>query len=582
MSDQQQKNVNLFHDPNVPSLAEALRKLEAMPDEGPSRKARARAAVATISRLLHKPAAEIPAQATYLKGRFMALKRFPTGLAPKSLANCKTEIRFLVRVVCGRGGRSHFRPLSPAWLLYRDAIASKPIHWKLSSFMAFCSAIGTAPHEVSDADIEKFRVALSESNEVDKPDRRVRLTIGTWNRVAATLPDWRLATLVMPAPRVNRWTIEPGQFAASFREDVDLWQEGLAEIDPEAEEGPIRALSPASLRLHRHQVFKAASALVFSGRPIDTITSLADLVEMDAFRTTLKYLRERGGGQRTTALHGLAIALRGIARHYAGLGDKHVERMGRICANYDLGEERFNTKSRDRLKNFLDDRLLGALLHLTDRLLDEAAHPRTSKTKARTLAQVAVAIEIELHAPVRLSNLVSLNLEQNIQIITVKGETRWILRFDRDETKNRSLLTYELPAAAVRRIERAFKFYEPTNGWLFPGPKGTHKLAVTLGNQVKHVVERRLGIPFNIHLLRGVVATLLVRENDNGMELAQAMLGNRSNRVMRDHYTSTAEQHLIQQAQETVQRVRIRTAPLVPRRLKPSSALGGSGYAKSL
>src|SRR6202166_1406338 len=240
---------------------------------------------------------------------------------------------------------------------------------------------------------------------------------------------------------------------------------------------------------------------------------------MDAFKTILKYLRERGGGQPTTALHGLAITLRGIARHYAGLGDKHVERMGRICANYDLGEERFHTKSRDRLKNFLDDRMLGALFHLTDRLLDEAAHPRTSRSKARILAQVAVLIEIGLHAPLRLSNLVALNLQENIQIVTVKGETRWILRFDRAETKNRSLLTYELPAAAVKRIECAFGFYEPTNGWLFPGPKGAHKLAVTLAIQVKHVVEPRLGVPFNIHLLRGVVATLLVRENDNGMEL---------------------------------------------------------------
>ena len=582
MSDQQQQNIDPFHDPDVPSLAEALHRLEAMPDEAPSRKARARAAVAMISRLLHKPAVEIPAQATFLKGRFMALKRAPTGLTAKTVANCKSEIRYLVRTVCGRGRRSHFRPLSPAWVLYRDAIDNKPIHWKLTRFMAFCSAIGVAPREVGDVDIERFRAALHESNEVDKPDRLVRVAIGAWNHLATTLPNSGLATLFMPAPRINRWTIEPGQFSAPFREDVDRWEEGLSKVDPEAEEGPIRELRPASLQLHRHQVFKAASALVFSGRPIDTITSLADLVEMDAFKTILKYLRERQGGHRTTALHGMAITLRGIAQHYARLCDEHMKRMTRICANYDLGEERFRTKSRARLKNFLDDRLLGALLHLTDRLLDEAAHPRTSKTKARTLAQVAVAIEIELHAPVRLSNLVSLNLQQNIQLVTVKGETRWILRFDRAETKNRSLLTYELPAAAVKRIERAFKFYEPTNDWLFPSPKGGHKLATTLGNQVKHVVEPRLGIPFNIHLLRGVVATLLVRENANGIELARAMLGNRSNRVIRDHYTSTAEQHLIQKAQETIQRVRIRTAPLVPRRSKGSSAPGGSAYAKSL
>ena len=52
--------VDPFHDPNLPSLAEALSKFESIPDETPSRKARVRAAVATIGRLLSKPPAEIP------------------------------------------------------------------------------------------------------------------------------------------------------------------------------------------------------------------------------------------------------------------------------------------------------------------------------------------------------------------------------------------------------------------------------------------------------------------------------------------------------------------------------------------
>jgi hypothetical protein len=87
---------------------------------------------------------------------------------------------------------------------------------------------------------------------------------------------------------------------------------------------------------------------------------------------------------------------------------------------------------------------------MPERLLDEARRAGTSPTKARLLAQVAVAIEVQWHAPLRLANLVALNLQQNIQAVMVKGEVRWIIRFDRHETKNRSLLGYELPAAAVR------------------------------------------------------------------------------------------------------------------------------------
>jgi hypothetical protein len=161
---------------------------------------------------------------------------------------------------------------------------------------------------------------------------------------------------------------------------------------------------------------------------------------------------------------------------------------------------------------------------------------------------------------------VSLNLQRNIQQVTLKGDRRWIIRFDRHETKNRSLITHELPGASVKLIERAFKFYSCTDGWLFPGSKGTHKEPSGFGVQIKQEVERRLNHPFNVHLFRGLAATTQIRENVNGFELARALLGDRSDKVIRAHYTSTAEQHLIRKAQETIQRVRIRTAPLAPGR----------------
>jgi hypothetical protein len=208
--------------------------------------------------------------------------------------------------------------------------------------------------------------------------------------------------------------------------------------------------------------------------------------------------------------------------------------------------------------------MLAALLHMPGHLLEEAGNRRTSRRRARILAQVAAAIEIEWHAPLRLQNLVSLNLQQNIQAVRIKGEVRWIIRFDRHETKNRSLLVYELPAATVRRIEYAFRFYEQTNGWLFPGTKGRHKHLSMFAGQVKREVERRLGTAFNIHLFRGLGATTQVKENDNGFEIGRAWLGDRSDRVIRTHYTPTAERHLIAKGQETIQRVRLRTAPLAP------------------
>jgi integrase len=562
----EQQHLSIFHDPNVESLAIALQKFQALPDETPSRKARVRAAVATIGRLLHLPAAQIPAQATFLMRRLGHLKHRPTGLTPKSLANCKAELRHLVRTLYGGGRRSHIRMPSPEWIALSDAVPDERWGWKLSRFMAFASTDGITPQQVDDAFVARFRAAMHESGEVPKPEQHVRQVMHTWNRLAERVPELGLTPLAIPARRRPGWTIEPARFPASFQQEVDGWIERLSKVDPEAEGERRRALRPASLKLHQHTLYKAASALVFTGRPIEEVSSLACLVQIDAFKIIMKYLRERQGGQPTTALLGVAHVLRAVARHHASVGDAVLNRMKAICANYQV-DDSGRSKSHDRLANFEDDRLLGALVHLPGRLLGEAESPKTSKARKRLLAQIAVAIEIELNAPIRLANLVSVNLERHVQAIRVKSERRWIVRFDRHETKNRSLLTYELAHVSVREMERAFKIYQPTNGWLFPGTgKSGHKLASTLGNQIKREVERRLGVPFNAHLFRGLVATTQVRESENGFEVARAMLGDRNDRVVRNHYTHAAERHLIAKGQNTMRRVRMRTAPIAPQR----------------
>jgi integrase len=565
-----------FLNPALPSLSQVLAEFETLPDETPSRKARVRTAVATVSRLLGKPADQIPATGGYMRSQFMRLRHATTSLSAKSIANCKTELRYLLRVVVGKGPRSALAPLSPEWAALRGAIPEGPLHWKLSRFMSYCSNSERHPADVDDDLLNQFREALKASGDVNRPDQHVRQAIQSWNRLADEVPSWPKTTLFLAPRRVPRWTIPAERFSQSFRDEVDVWQYRLAHVDPEAEHGRIRPLREESLKLHRHQVFKAASALVFIGRPTDTITSLSDLVEMEAFRAILKFLRERQGGEPTTALLGLARTLKAIAKHQVGVDAERLAKMDHICKGYANDLEDHVPKTRVRMENFEDERLLTALLHLPGRLLEEASHPKTSKIHARVLAQVAIAIEIEWYIPLRRRNLVALKINDNVQAVTVKGQKRWLVRFERHQTKNRSLLVYELPAENVRRIERAMQLYEQPKGWLFPGTKGSHKERSLFGTQIKQEVERRLGVPFNLHLFRSLVATMQIKESANGLERARAMLGDRTDRVVRGSYTATAERHLIEDAQNTIQKVRIRTAPLAPSR-KPKGGSDGEG-----
>src|SRR5262249_307951 len=154
-----------------------------------------------------------------------------------------------------------------------------------SRLMAFASVEGITPQRVDDAFVTTFQAAILESGEVPRPEQHIRGAMWTWNRLAEQLPELGLTPLTIPARRYPRWTIEPTQFPASFQKEVDGRIERLSKVDPEAEDGHVRALRPTSLLFHRHNLYKAASALVLTGRPIDDVTSLATLVEFSTFKS---------------------------------------------------------------------------------------------------------------------------------------------------------------------------------------------------------------------------------------------------------------------------------------------------------
>lgn len=554
-----------FHDPGLLKLDEVLAKFELLPNETTSRKARVRTAVSTICRLLHKTPDTTPAHPTFLSRQFRRIKQRPTGLSRKSLSNCMSELRYLLRTVCGRGSPSSFGPLTGNWLALREAHAQERLLWVLSRFMTFCCAKGINPDQVEDSAVAGFRTAITSSEELSEPEKHIRQTIMAWNRLAQGSPDWPTTLLTLePLPRRGR-SISPESFAPSFQQDVDRWLKRMATADPEDEDGgPHRACRPSTLQVRRYQLYQAASALVMSGRPIGEIVSLADIVQLDAFKSLMRYLREHAGGRPTFGVLNIAEALASAARHHVRVDDPHIQAIGRIRGKYAASLNGAPSKRREKLNAFEDDRLLAALLQLPNRLIAEALSARISGRHAACRAMVAVGVEIEILAPLRRTNLVRLNLHQHIRVITVGRERRWIISIPAHETKNRATLTYEMPAESVRTIERAMRLYPQKDGWLFPGTKGSHMAPGSLGIAIQREVERHLGVPFHMHLFRSIMASLQIKEHENGFERARALLGDRSEQVVRKHYTSTADRHLIAKAQNTIEKVRIRTAALAP------------------
>src|SRR5262249_15665566 len=142
--------------------------------------------VATYSRLAQKPPAQIAAQPNVIMHEFTRLKKGVAGLTAKSVANCRSESRYLLEKIGARTGRCRFRPLEPEWTAFRERIAEVFDAVKLSRFLSFCSGKGITPEQVNDSVVEEFRRALVECGEVGGPEQKVRDMIRAWNEMAAS------------------------------------------------------------------------------------------------------------------------------------------------------------------------------------------------------------------------------------------------------------------------------------------------------------------------------------------------------------------------------------------------------------
>jgi hypothetical protein len=86
--------------------------------------------------------------------------------------------------------------------------------------------------------------------------------------------------------------------------------------DPLDEAARARALGPRTLRLQRQHIHSAASAAVAAGIRIKQLTSLAMLVQPEAFRALLRQLWQQDGRKLSAYTHGIAITLIAIASEW--------------------------------------------------------------------------------------------------------------------------------------------------------------------------------------------------------------------------------------------------------------------------
>ena len=186
-----------------------------------------------------------------------------------------------------------------------------------------------------------------------------------------------------------------------------------------------------------------------------------------------------------------------------------------------------------------------ALWAKAERMKKTATSGRITR-KAQLLIQSAVAIEILTFAPMRISNLQGLRLDEHMSWM---GK-RLRIFIPRQQVKNDQALEFLLHESVSLRVKDYLDRCRAALGdagtpFLFPGRNGKSKDCSALRNQIRNTLWNEAGISLTPHQFRHTAAKVLLDSNPGYYEVVRKVLGHKSLSTTYSHYAGAETQAAI-------------------------------------
>jgi hypothetical protein len=136
------------------------------------------------------------------------------------------------------------------------------------------------------------------------------MTVKAWRRAASAIDGWPQIDVEIP-DRSRYWVSAWERFPVSLCRDCQAWCDRLAGRD---------------------------------------LTCLGDLVEIEAFKTALRFFLDRESGKPTTAIADLATTLKAVARHHVRVEPHHLDQIGAIIRRLAPSWHGLTETNRTRLR----------------------------------------------------------------------------------------------------------------------------------------------------------------------------------------------------------------------------------------
>ena len=487
-----------------------------------------------IVKFLERDPSQLPARLGALRYGVARLHHAQLGISRKTLQNHVANLKAAVRHFAGLerlSGRGI--PFTPTWKALYDEIMERRLRLGLSGFLRYCSARGIDPCSVSDATVEAFIRYASEVQFTVKPRDLHKQVARCWNRARECVPGWprTILTVLDFRPKANSlpWSAFFPSFVADVEDHLALLS-GQSLLD---EDAPDRACKQSTIEHRRTCLRLAATAAVRESVAVEDLRALKDLVSPPTVRLILEHYVAKKDGVVASFVINLAERLYAIARFYVKAPELELRTLERYCIK--LRRHRrpgLTAKNMAVIRKFKDPKNRERLKVLPGRLFDEALSERDAPVQAAVKAEIAMAIQILLVAPMRLANLAALHLDKNV--VRVGGpEPAYHLVIPREDVKNDEPLEYPLPWVVNEMLGIYFKVFRPRlcraeNPWLFPGVFEDHKTKGTLSGQIIDRITKELGITVTPHQFRHLAAAFILEKDPANYEFVRRVLGHKN------------------------------------------------------
>ena len=523
-----------------------------------------------LGKLMSKPLDRLPAHPRYYRDLFAGLHPEHCDFSESRIRNIKSDARFAFRHTgCIEHGHTYMAPFTLEWQLLWDAAScAGSLRRYISRFMHFCSANGIKPEEVDEAVSQLFLTALVEESFVTDPAKAHQDSCRLWNKAIERIPGWPETGLMVPRYK-QTYTIPLNEFPEAFQSEVNAMFDRWAGKDLLDDETPIKPMKPRTISSRRYRLRQIVTGVVRSGIDIGEVTSLSQIVEMDAAKAALRFHLDRKDGETSTQIHSLAVLIKTIAKYWVRVDEAHLNELKRLCKRVEPKQEGLTAKNRDRLRQFDDPRNVSLLLTYPARIADSVRNRNELRRRDAIDLQLALGVEILLMAPIRAANLVGIEIDRHI--VRTRGRNGTVhLIIPGTETKNGQPLEFELLSETVRILDLYLDRFHPLltdahSPYLFPGENGP-KSRELFGDQISKRIFKTTGLKVNLHLFRHIAAKLYLDRNPGGYEVVRRLLGHKSMDSTVRFYagleTAAAGKHF----DETILKLRTETKHLTQRR----------------